>query len=82
MVYEPWRPCNHNMGPNETEILKQIPGLLSNKGKEGGAIQNDAERRRESGGLCREATIQSTKIQSSQCKQGYPQNYFIKRGKG
>jgi hypothetical protein len=38
MVYESWRPCNHNMGPNETEIPEQILGLLPKKRKEGGAI--------------------------------------------
>ena len=62
MVYESWRPCDHDMGPNEAKILEQIPGLLPNERKEGGAIQNDAERRRESRRLCRKATIQSTKI--------------------
>jgi hypothetical protein len=38
MVYESWRPCNHNMEPNEIEIPKQISRLLPNKRKEGGAI--------------------------------------------
>jgi hypothetical protein len=38
MVYESWRPCNHNMGPNEVEISEQVPGLLQNERKEGGAI--------------------------------------------
>jgi hypothetical protein len=33
------------MGPNEVEIFEQVPGLLQNKRKEGGVIQNDAERR-------------------------------------
>jgi hypothetical protein len=32
------------MGPNEAEIFKQVLGLLQNKRKEGGIIQNDAER--------------------------------------
>jgi hypothetical protein len=45
MVYEPWGTRNHIMGPNEAEISKQVPGLLQNKRKEGGFIQNDAERR-------------------------------------
>jgi len=38
MVYEPWRTCNHIMGPNEAEISEQVPGLLQNKRKEGGVI--------------------------------------------
>jgi hypothetical protein len=32
------------MGPNEVEISEQVPGLLQNKRKEGGVIQNDAKR--------------------------------------
>jgi hypothetical protein len=38
MVYEPCRPCDHNMGPNEVEIFEQVPGLLQNERKNGGAI--------------------------------------------
>jgi hypothetical protein len=37
MVYESLRPCNHNMGPNETEISEQVLGLLPNERKEGEA---------------------------------------------
>jgi hypothetical protein len=33
------------MGPNEAEISEQVLGLLQNKRKEGGVIENDAERR-------------------------------------
>jgi hypothetical protein len=38
MVYEPWKPRNHNMGPNEVEISEQVQGLLQNERKKGGAI--------------------------------------------
>jgi hypothetical protein len=38
MVYEPWRPRNHNLGSNEVEISEKVPGLLENERKKGGAI--------------------------------------------